>query len=163
VLLENSLTFAVAESCTGGLVGAKLTEIPGISKSFKGGVVSYVNEIKNSLLEVSEETLRQYGAVSRETAIEMVYGIKKLFNSSAAVAVTGYAGSASSSVTTENESKADTVKEEAENVGLVFAAALFGEKMIYRRYTFSGSRNEIREQAAESALELACKLIYGEL
>jgi nicotinamide-nucleotide amidase len=165
VLLENSLTFAAAESCTGGLVGAKLTEIPGISKAFKGGVVSYVNEIKNSLLEVSEETLRLYGAVSRETAIEMVYGVKKLFNTSTAIAVTGYAGSAAvgNAITTEDASKANIIKETTESVGLVFAAALFGEKMIYRRFTFSGSRNEIREQAAESALELACKLIYGEL
>jgi nicotinamide-nucleotide amidase len=165
VLLENSLTFAAAESCTGGLVGAKLTEIPGISKVFKGGVVSYVNEIKNSLLEVSEETLRQFGAVSRETAIEMVHGIKKLFNASAAIAVTGYAGSAAvgNAISAEDASKANATKEATENVGLVFVAALFGEKMIYRRYTFSGSRSEIREQAAESALELVCKLIYGEI
>jgi nicotinamide-nucleotide amidase len=158
-LFENSLTFAAAESCTGGLVGAKLTEIPGISKAFKGGVVSYVNEIKNSLLEVSEKTLRLYGAVSHETAIEMVYGIKKLFNASAAVAVTGYAGSSAAAETADSIPKADA----EENVGLVFIAALFEEKVICRRFVFSGTRNEIREQSAESALELACRLIYGEI
>jgi nicotinamide-nucleotide amidase len=144
-LLEKNISFATAESCTGGLAAARLTEIPGVSKVFKGSVVSYSNEIKANILGVPREILDRFTAVSRETAIAML-NVRKIFASNAAVSVTGYAGGS------------DT----ADPVGTVFIAAAFGDKIVCEKSIFTGDRNEIREQAAESALELALCLINGE-
>lgn len=91
-LSQRSATLAVAESCTGGLVGQLLTGVPGSSAYFKGGVISYANETKQALLGVSEETLRAHGAVSRETVLEMAAGARRLLGTSWAVAISGIAG-----------------------------------------------------------------------
>ncbi|MDR2401525.1 MAG: CinA family nicotinamide mononucleotide deamidase-related protein [Deferribacteraceae bacterium] len=148
VLFEKKLSFATAESCTGGLAASKLTEISGISEVFKGGAVSYTNGVKHSLLGVSPEILARYSAVSKEVALEMVLGVKKLMDADAALSVTGYAG---------GSSPAD------ENTGKIFIAAAFDERAVCEEHRFSGSRNEIRESAAESALQLARRLINGEI
>jgi nicotinamide-nucleotide amidase len=148
LLFSKKLTFATAESCTGGLAASMLTEIAGISEVFKGGVVSYSNSVKTSILAVSEETLEQVGAVSEQTAVEMVLGVKKLLKTDAALSITGYAGGAAPSTDSE--------------VGKVFIAAAFEGRTICEEKHFTASRNEVRRQAAEAALELARRLISGE-
>ncbi len=92
MLLQKGLTLSAAESCTGGVLSAKLTQIPGASKYFIGSVVAYSNELKFSLLGVSQDTLSKYGAVSEEVVAEMCLGILKLTGSDYAVAISGIAG-----------------------------------------------------------------------
>ena len=91
-LIDNKKTISTAESCTGGLVGHKLISIPGSSEYFCGGVVSYSNNAKIKTLEVNEKTIEKFGAVSKETVIEMAKGTLKLFNTDYAIAVSGIAG-----------------------------------------------------------------------
>ncbi|MDO5547531.1 MAG: CinA family protein [Eubacteriales bacterium] len=86
------LTLSVAESCTGGLLSAKITDVPGASKFYKGGVCTYCNEIKHGVLGVRQETLDTYTAVSEQTAGEMAAGCARVFGTDLAVSVTGYAG-----------------------------------------------------------------------
>ena len=92
LLSAKNLTFSAAESCTGGLLLSTLTDVPGSSAYVMGGVVSYSNEAKQNLLKVQESTLIQYGAVSEETAREMVTGVQRLFDTDIAISVTGIAG-----------------------------------------------------------------------
>ena len=91
-LLEKQYTIASCESLTGGLFASTLAEIPGVSGTLKGGVVTYWTEIKEKVAGVSEETVKQYGVVSAETAVEMAAGVKKLFDTDVAVSFTGNAG-----------------------------------------------------------------------
>ena len=95
LLTERGLTFASAESCTGGLIAKRITDLPGASAVFLGGVVSYTNGVKAKVLGVPEETLEKYGAVSRETALAMAAGVRKLTGADLAVSVTGICGPAS--------------------------------------------------------------------
>ena len=92
LLQDRGWKLALAESCTGGLVGNRVTDVPGSSVYFLGGVVSYSNQAKVNLLGVSWETLNSYGAVSRETVIEMARGTLKLMDADVAVSVSGIAG-----------------------------------------------------------------------
>jgi len=92
LLKEKKLTIATAESCTGGFVAKAITDIPGSSDVFPGGVVSYSNDIKESLLGVKDSTLRSYGAVSGECASEMAAGIRKVCSSDIGISTTGIAG-----------------------------------------------------------------------
>jgi PncC family amidohydrolase len=92
LLSKHHLTLATAESCTGGLIGHRLTEVPGSSDYFRGGIIAYSNEIKERVLGVSHATLERYGAVSAETAIEMAHGARRVLQTDIAVSVTGIAG-----------------------------------------------------------------------
>lgn len=92
LLLKSKLTLATAESCTGGLIGHRLTEVPGSSEYFLGGIIAYSNEIKVRVLGVKPETLNRHGAVSAETAGEMVRGVRRVLGADVAVSVTGIAG-----------------------------------------------------------------------
>jgi len=92
LLKENNLTFAAAESCTGGLISSMMTQHPGASEVFYGGFVTYSNEAKISVLGVKEETIEKHGAVSEQTAVEMVRGLANLSNADIALSVTGIAG-----------------------------------------------------------------------
>src|SRR2546425_3507835 len=83
---------AVAESCTGGLLGAALTDVPGSSAYFLGGVISYADRVKRDQLGVSEATLRRYGAVSEQTAAAMASGVRRLLHADVGVSITGVAG-----------------------------------------------------------------------
>ncbi|HEV2328095.1 MAG TPA: CinA family protein [Verrucomicrobiae bacterium] len=92
LLTRRKQTLALAESCTGGFIANQITNVPGASKMFKGGVVSYSNEAKQKFLDVRAATLKQHGAVSKEVAGEMAEGARKQFGADYAVAVTGIAG-----------------------------------------------------------------------
>ncbi len=97
-LLREKRKLGIAESCTGGLLLATLTEFPGASDYLLGGIVAYSNEIKESMLHVSSETLKKYGAVSKETAIEMVNGIFRVTKADIAISVTGILGPSGGSI-----------------------------------------------------------------
>jgi PncC family amidohydrolase len=92
LLRERGLTIATAESCTGGLIASLLTDVSGSSDYLRGGVVAYANEVKQGLLGVRAETLASVGAVSRETAIQMAHGVRRMLDVDYALAVTGIAG-----------------------------------------------------------------------
>jgi PncC family amidohydrolase len=92
LLLQHNLTLAVAESCTGGLFGHIITNVPGSSSYFLGGVTSYANQVKVDLLGVSLDTLVKYGAVSAETVLEMARGVRQVLGSDIGLAVSGIAG-----------------------------------------------------------------------
>lgn len=96
LLDKQKMTCAVAESCTGGLVAASITDIPGASAVFCGGVVSYTNQIKQNILGVNPNTLAEFSAVSSQTALEMAAGVRRLTGANIAAAVTGNAGPAPS-------------------------------------------------------------------
>jgi len=130
---------AVAESCTGGLVGERLTAVPGSSRVFVGGVVAYANDVKLELLGVSADVLGAHGAVSEEVAREMVAGAGRVFAAEAAVAVTGIAGPDGG--TPEKP------------VGTVWIAALWRGKVRAFHFVFPGEREVVRRRAAQAALE----------
>ena len=91
-LRSKGFTLSVAESCTGGLLGARIVNVPGSSEYFKGGIIAYSNKLKVSYLCVNEDTLKRYGAVSWQTCIEMLLGLKNNFNTDTGIAITGIAG-----------------------------------------------------------------------
>ena len=133
-------TLVTAESLTGGGIGNALTAVPGASAVYKGGVISYVNEIKRDVLGVSQEILDRYGAVSAWTAGAMVSGVRKLMNADVAVSVTGLAG--------------PTGDEFGHPVGTVYIGFESNAKALVKHFLFEGSREEIRIQTIMAALEL---------
>lgn len=139
LLISRGKKLALAESCTGGLLGKMITDIPGSSQYFWGGVVSYSNASKQLMLGVREETLTQYGAVSQETAREMARGILKISGADLALAITGIAGPSS-----ENSEKP---------VGLVYIALAHEDTCDVKELRFGLGRDLIRILAAKSALD----------
>ena len=145
MLINRKLKIAVAESCTGGLVAAKLIEYPGISEVLIEGAVTYSNDAKIRRLGVKEETLKKYGAVSAETAAEMAEGIAKTSGANIGVSTTGVAGPGPS---------------EGKPEGLVYIGIYINGKKYTKEINLAGKRNVIRERAAYSALDyLRRKLI----
>ena len=136
--LERGLTVALAESCTGGLIAAALTEVPGSSGYFLGGVVSYSNEAKESLLEVSRATLEAHGAVSAQVAMAMAAGAQARFAASLAASVTGIAGPDGGT--------------DAKPVGLTYIGLAGRGDPAVRRLQLHGDRLANREAAAHAAL-----------
>jgi nicotinamide-nucleotide amidase len=141
LLEEKGISMSTAESCTGGMVAARMVNVPGVSRVFTSGIVTYSNEAKRNLLGVREETLKAVGAVSPETAEEMARGGRKACGSDLCVSITGIAGPDGGT------------KEKP--VGLVYMACDLRGHLEVRRYQFQGSRSEVREQSAEMALKLA--------
>lgn len=133
-------TLATAESCTGGGIGNMLTAVPGASNVYKGGIISYCNEIKEKCLCVSGKTLETYGAVSEQVAQEMAKGARGALNADIAVSVTGLAGPSGDDF--------------GNPVGTVFIGYADERHCISRRFLFKGSREEVRSQAIDAALEL---------
>ena len=140
MLLDKKATVATAESCTGGMVAARLTSVSGASGAFKYGAVTYCNEAKNIMLGVSTETLDEHGAISAETAKEMAEGIRKVMNADIGVSVTGNAGPCAA---------------EEKPVGLVYIGVSSENYSAVLKNHFEGDRVSVREQAADSALLLA--------
>ena len=133
-------TLATAESCTGGGIGQVLTAVPGSSAVYKGGIISYCNEIKHRLLHVDEQMLSQYGAVSAPVAEAMAVGARMVLETDAAVSVTGLAGPGGD--------------EYGNPVGTVFIGYADSNGSLAREYHFSGDRETVRSQAIQAALQL---------
>ncbi|MDP2172786.1 MAG: CinA family nicotinamide mononucleotide deamidase-related protein [Candidatus Cloacimonadaceae bacterium] len=147
-LRKRGLTLSVAESCTGGGIGAMITAESGASDVFLGGVICYSDDIKRNVLSVRDLTLKEKGAVSAETtAIEMVRGIKLLTDSACAISVTGIAGPLGGT--------------ESKPVGTVYFAFVVFEKIWSLKSVFSGGRDSIRHKAAEFAILHLLKYLQG--
>lgn len=145
MLIETKRTISVAESCTGGLVASKLTNTPGSSLCFKQSVITYSNEAKIQLLNVKQETLECFGAVSQETANEMLTGILNLSKSDYAVSITGIAGPGGGT----NEKP----------VGLVYIGTSFNGNNEVTKCMFLGTRQDVRDRATNCALDLIRRTI----
>lgn len=138
-LLARSATLACAESCTGGLIGALVTAVPGSSDYFLGGVIAYANAVKIGLLDVSPATLGEHGAVSAATAREMALGARSKLGADYAVSVTGIAGPGGAT--------------SGKPVGLVFIGLAGPSGVTANRHVFPGDRAAVRMAAAVAALE----------
>ncbi len=143
-LKETGLTLATAESCTGGLLAKLLTDVPGSSEYYIGGVISYSNKVKIGLLGVRPETLKKYGAVSADTAKEMAEGVRDAISTDLSLAITGIAGPGGGTV--------------EKPLGTVFIAlSSLGEDTSLLELHLKGTRAGIRAQSAEAALKLLLK------
>lgn len=140
LLRADGLTLSAAESCTGGLLGDRLTDVPGSSDYFLGGMVSYSDESKVSTLGVAEETLASTGAVSEETAGEMASGVRRLFQADIGISITGIAGPTGA---TRNKP-----------VGLTYIGLDYAGDLEVSRHIFSEDRRFNKELAAQTALNL---------
>ena len=133
-------TLVTAESCTGGMIGAALTAISGSSAVYKGGVISYTNEVKENVLCVSSETLARYGAVSAPVAQEMAAGARKVLCADVAVSVTGLAGPGGDDF--------------GNPVGTVYIGYADENRCVSKHFLFFGDREAVRRQAVEAALRM---------
>lgn len=140
LLIGNNISLSTAESCTGGLISARLTDIAGISAVYKGGVVSYSNEAKADILGVRQETLERYGAVSKETAMEMAEGVRRRTKADIGISVTGIAGPGGGTA--------------EKPVGLVYIGLADEEKVLYKELKLRGNRARIRNMTVLQALNL---------
>ncbi len=138
-LRDHSMTLAVAESCTGGLLAEMLTEVSGSSEYFLGGVVAYSNQVKRQLLDVPASLLAEHGAVSEPVAAAMAQGCRRRFSSDYALAITGIAGPTGGS--------------EDKPVGLVYIALAVQKDCSVYRHVFTGSRDRVRHCAALAAMK----------
>ena len=137
-LRQRGLSLAVAESCTGGLIGHRITNVAGSSTYFAGGVISYANEAKRRLLGVRGETLEKHGAVSRETVLEMARGVRSAFAADVGLAVSGIAGPGGGTPD--------------KPVGTVWIGLSTPDKEQSWSYRLEGDRVQIKEAAAGRAL-----------
>ncbi|WP_455392880.1 CinA family protein [[Eubacterium] cellulosolvens] len=140
LLTSRKLTLATAESCTGGLIANRITNVPGSSNYFERGVITYSNQAKVELLNVPGDTLERFGAVSAETAIAMAAGIRSLARTDLGLAVTGIAG--------------PTGGTPEKPVGRVHIALASSDRVEQFKFNFNGTRLEIKQQTAEAALKL---------
>ena len=147
LLRQRGLTLSAAESCTGGLIAKRMTDLAGASQVFRGGVVSYVNAVKNGVLGVSEELLERYGAVSEPVAIAMAEGCRKICGSDLAVSVTGVAGP-------DRDDRGNPV-------GTVYVGLACSAGSVCRPVDCGAnySREEIRTMAADAAFCLAAQFL----
>lgn len=143
-MIAKGLSLATAESCTGGLIGKTITDVPGASEIFGYGMVTYSNEAKQKVLGVKAETLNQFGAVSPETAEEMAIGLKQLSSADYAVSVTGIAGPGGGSA--------------EKPVGLVYMGVASPRGVFVKKNLFHGNREEIRYQTMETALNFVAEV-----
>ncbi len=139
-LRDRKLTIAVAESCTGGLLGSKITDVPGSSEYFLGGVIAYQNEVKESLLHVPHDVIASHGAVSAQTVEAMASGCRELFKCDIAVSITGIAGPGGGSA--------------EKPVGLVYVGLATASGVISRRFRWKGSRTQNKESSVCAAIEM---------
>jgi len=148
MLRERGLSLSVAESCTGGLIGNLLTNVAGSSSYFKGGVIVYSNQCKVDLLNVSQESIKEYGAVSDQTAREMAEGVKKKVNTDMGLAVTGIAGPDGGS--------------EKKPVGTVHIGLALDNETFSGKYLFPGLRKQVKLNTAMMALDWVRRYLNGD-
>ena len=142
---EKQITLSTAESCTGGLIAAAITEIPGSSSIFHRGYVTYSNLAKQQVLNVQSYELKKFGAVSKEVASQMAIGAKLNSNADLSVAVTGIAGPSGGSG--------------EKPIGTVFIALASKEDITVKNFIFEGDRAEIRMSTVRTALKIILKEI----
>lgn len=147
-LCARNATLATAESCTGGLLGKRLTDVPGASRVYLGGVVSYAYAVKQELLGVDAALLQTQGAVCSEVARQMAEGVRALLHADFALAVTGNAGPGAD--------------EKNPRVGECFVACARAGETSVRKLTLDGSRAENREACCDAALTLLLQMITGQ-
>ena len=140
LLKKNGLTVTTAESCTGGMLAARLVNVPGVSDVYREGYITYSNKAKRRLLDVNKSTLKKYGAVSEQTAREMAIGGVFANGADVCVATTGIAGPDGGT--------------EEKPVGLVYISCYLKDKVTVERFQFKGNREKIREQTVVKALDL---------
>jgi len=138
-LQEKNLTIAVAESLTGGLVAASLTEIPSASKVFKGSITAYSDEIKQNVLNVNEDTITNFTSISEQVALEMAINVRKIMKSDIGISTTGVAG---------------PEKSAGFAPGLVFVAISIGDHNMCQKLEITGDRSKIRNQTVQEILQL---------
>ncbi|MCP4667282.1 MAG: CinA family nicotinamide mononucleotide deamidase-related protein [Deltaproteobacteria bacterium] len=148
MLLDNKATLSVAESCTGGLIGHRLTNVAGSSGYFLGSLVVYSNEAKKDLLHVSPETLEKYGAVSDQTAREMAQGVRERLKTDLGLAVTGIAGPDGGS--------------REKPVGTVYIAMAHGDEILSGKYRFWGNREQVKLNTSMMALDWVRRRLHGD-
>jgi nicotinamide-nucleotide amidase len=147
-LLEKGMTISTAESCTGGQIGHRLTNVAGSSEYFLGGVVAYSNLSKMDLLGVREDTLKRYGAVSGPVAKEMAKGVRSRFGTDLGISVTGVAGPTGGSP--------------QKPVGTVHVGLAHGAHVTSGQYRFWGSRVQVKQQSATMALDWIRRYLNGD-
>lgn len=145
LLLENNMTISSAESCTGGLVMSRITDVSGSSAYFLGGIVAYSNSIKHSLLGIQENTLNVFGAVSEQVAAAMARGVRGSFGTDLAIGVTGIAGPGGGT--------------EEKPVGLTFIALTTADSTHVHRFIWDGDRIANKAASAEAALKIAVEYL----
>ena len=138
-LQEKNLTIAVAESLTGGLVAASLTEIPGASQVFKGSITAYADEIKQNVLNVNKETILKFTSISEQVALEMAINVRTIMKSDIGISTTGVAG---------------PEKSAGFAPGLVFVAISIGDHNMCQKLELTGDRSKIRNQTVHEILQL---------
>ncbi len=150
ILIEKKLTAATAESCTGGLVSSKLTDITGSSAYIKLNFVTYANEAKQSILNVSEKTLKEHGAVSYECAYEMAAGLSRVTGCDLAICTTGIAG---------------PLKDEGKPVGLIYIGISFKGNVKVEKFQIKEtlSKAQMKERFANLALQMAIDIISSKI
>ncbi len=146
-LREKGATVAVAESCTGGLVASRITDVSGASDYMLGGVVAYANEIKQRLLGVPAEVLAEFGAVSEQTARAMAVGVRELYGADYGVATTGIAG--------------PTGGTEEKPVGLVYVAVADADGVVCSEMNWPGTREQFKQRVSQTALNMLRKRVLG--
>ena len=149
IMLKEGITLSAAESCTGGMLGMLLTSVPGSSEWFKGGVIAYSNSLKTTILNIPHSLIETEGAVSKETAVAMAAGIRKLTGSDISISVTGIAGPGGSSL--ENP------------VGTVWMAVCSSQSVSVEMKRFTGDRDVVRRKAADYLLTKLCLLLEKEV
>ena len=147
LLRQGGLKLAIAESCTGGLIGHRITDVPGSSDYFIGGVVAYAYEAKVALLGVSWDTLNKYGAVSRETVLEMAAGAHRSLGTDIAVSVSGIAGPGGGLPN--------------KPVGAVWVGLIASDGEWARSFHFPGNRQQNKASAADAALQMLLEYLEG--
>lgn len=147
ILHARGLKLALAESCTGGLIGDRITNVIGSSEYFLGGVQAYAYEAKVALLGVSWETLRAHGAVSRETALEMARGVQNLLSADISLSVTGIAGPGGGTA--------------EKPVGTTWVSLVARDGEWARKFQFPGNRRENKTSSAAAALQLLLDYLQG--
>ena len=149
ILRERGLKLSLAESCTGGLLGDRITNLPGSSEYFWGSLVTYAYEAKVAILNVSWDTLKSYGAVSRETVLEMARGARQALSTDIAVSVSGIAGPGGGT--------------DEKPVGTTWIGLVAADGEWAKQFLFAGDRLENKASAAEAALQFLLDYLEGGL
>lgn len=144
-LRKSGFTLATAESCTGGLVGHRITNVPGSSDYYKGGITAYANDVKSGVLQVAQEILEEKGAVSAECAEAMANGVRTILDSDLGISTTGIAG--------------PTGGTPEKPVGLVYIALATKDYVYHEKHIFHRDRGGNKREAAEAALELLMRYL----